>query len=101
MTGRQAGPHGQVPDGKLVQATGLIGEPLSEAGERPVRTGRQPGACDPQRQRQASALPGDLAGRAPLLSDQGCVLAESIVRFSSGIVVQARTRCVRGAPPPS
>lgn len=36
-----------------------------------------------------------------LLTGAGCVRAETVVRFSSGIVAQAKTRCVRGTPPPS
>ena len=44
---------------QLVEATGLVGQPVGELLEVAVRLGRQPRARDPQRQRQVAALAGD------------------------------------------
>jgi hypothetical protein len=63
-----------------------VGQPLGQRRQRPARARRQPGAGDPQRQRQVATAAGHLGGRLrlgrhPLLIGQA---AEQLDRLPGG-----------------
>jgi hypothetical protein len=60
---RQAGPDLKVAVGQLVEPAPLIGQALGQPLERPVWTGGQARAGDPDRQGQAAAQLGDAPRR--------------------------------------
>jgi hypothetical protein len=59
---RDARPYAQLAMLQLIEAPGLVGQPVGELLDVAVRPGGQPRAGDPQRQRQVAALAGDRRG---------------------------------------
>ena len=69
VAARQAGAHFQIAEPQGVQPRALVGQIRFQPGQRPVRSGTQPGARNPDRQRQEAAEPDDLPRRDRLCGD--------------------------------
>jgi hypothetical protein len=73
---REAGPDAERAVFELVQPARLVRQPVGQLPDRPVRTRRQAGARDPQRERQLAAERGQ-AGRRVALGPHPAVTGDA------------------------
>jgi hypothetical protein len=86
----EGGPHGQPFGGELIESVAGVSQSAGKLADRPAGPGGQPGAGDPEGQRQAAAQPHHLGGGLRLGGDPGGAddAAQQLQRLLLGKQVQ-------------